>query len=83
MGYDTTSSDSKQSCLKKLNIVTFVLMINDKAVIACYLLQYGISSSPHPFSLFLLIKGSSNINAEQTRKCNRNIGNIIEGVIPM
>ena len=51
--YDTTSPVPKQSCLKKLNIVPFMLMINDKPVIACYLLQYGISSSFHIFSLFL------------------------------
>ena len=81
--YDTTSPGPKQSCLKKLNIVPFMLMINDKPVIACYLLQYGISSSFHIFSLFLSLKGSSNIIAKQTQICNRNSGNIIEAVIPM
>ena len=53
LAYDTTSPVPKQSCSKKLNIVQFVLMVNDKPVIACYLLQYGISSSFHIFSLFL------------------------------
>ena len=67
-----TSPVSKQSCSKKLNIVPFVLMI-----------QYGISSLFHIFSLFLLIKGSSNITAKQTETCNRNSGNIIEAVIPI
>ena len=64
--YDTTSPVPKQSCSKKSNIVPFVLMINHKPVIACYLLQYNISSSFHIFSLFLSIKGSSNITAKQT-----------------
>ena len=43
VAYDTTSLVPKQSCLKKLNIVPFLLIINHKPVIACYLLQYGIS----------------------------------------
>ena len=39
LAYDTASPVPKQSCLKKLNTVPFVLMINDKSVIECYLLQ--------------------------------------------
>ena len=64
--YDTTSTIPKRSYSKKFNIVPVALMINDKPVIACYLLQYGISSSFHLFSLFLSLKGSSNIIAKQT-----------------
>ena len=66
LSYDTTLHVPKQSSSKKLNIVQFVLMINDKPVIACYLLQCGISSSFHIFSLFLSLTGSSNITAKQT-----------------
>ena len=51
---------------EKLNIAPFVIMINDKPVIACYFLQYGKSSSFHIFSLFFLLKGSSDITAKQT-----------------
>ena len=51
---------------KKLNIVPFMLMINHKPAVACYLLQYDISSWFHKFSLFLLIKGYSNIKAKET-----------------
>ena len=64
MAYDTTSPVPEQSCSEKLNIVPFVLMIYHKPVIACYRLQYDISSSFHIFSLFLSVKGSSNITAE-------------------
>ena len=81
MAYDSSSPVAKQSCSKELNIVPFVLMINHKPVIACYLLQYNISSSFHISSLFLSIKGSSNITAKQT--CNSNSDNIIEAVISM
>ena len=84
MAYDTTSSVPKQSCSKKSNIVPFVLMTNHRPVIACYLLQYDISSWFHIFSLFLSIKGFSDITAKQTLfKCNRNSGNMIEAVIPV
>ena len=76
MAYGTTSLVAKQSCSKKSNVAPFVLLINHKPVIACYLLQYDISSSFHIFSLFLSIKGSSNITAKQTETCNRNSDNI-------
>ena len=66
VAYDTTSPVPKHYCSKKSNIVPFMLMINHKPVIACYLLQYDISSWFHIFSLFLSIKGSSNITAKQT-----------------
>ena len=66
VAYDTTSAVPKQPYSKKSNIVPFVLMINGKPVIACYLLQCGMSSLCHIFSLFLSIKGSSNITAKQT-----------------
>ena len=66
VAYDTTSLVPKQSCLKKLNIVPFLLIINHKPVIACYLLQYGISSSFHISSLFLSIRCSKNVIAKQT-----------------
>ena len=56
-------------------------MINGKPVISCYLLQYGISPSFHIFSWFLSLKGSSNITAKQTQKCNRSSGSIIEAVL--
>ena len=83
LAYDTTSPVPKQSCSKKLNIVSFVPMINDKPFIACYLLQYGISSSFYIFSLFLSLKVSSNITTQKIQKRNRNCGNVIEAVIPM
>ena len=67
LAYDTTSPVPKQTCSKSLNIVQFVLMINDKPVSACYLLQYAISSSFHIFSLFLSLTRSSNITAKQTK----------------
>ena len=67
LSYDTNLHVPKQSCSKKLNIVKFVVMINDKPVIACYLLQCGISSSFHIFSLFLSLTGSSNITAKQNK----------------
>ena len=87
MAYDAISVVPKQSCSKKLNIVPLVLMINDKAIIACYFLQHGISSLFHIFSLFLSPKGSSNISKNKHRssdkQCYRNSGNIIEAVIRM
>ena len=64
--YDTTSPVPKQSCLKKLIIVPFVLMTNDLVIIACYLLLYGISSSFNLFSLFFSLKGSLNTTPKQT-----------------
>ena len=70
-------------CFFGKNLVRFVQMINHKPVIACYLLQYDISSSFHISSLFLSIKGPSAITAEQTLTHNRNSGNIIEAFIPM
>ena len=51
---------------RKLNIVPFALMMNDKPVIACYLLQHSISSSFHIFSLFSSLKSPSNITPKQT-----------------
>ena len=79
--YDTTLLVLKQPFSKKLRSVPFVLMINGKPVISCYLLQYGISPSFHIFSWFLSLKGSSNITVKQTQKCNRSSGSIIEAVL--
>ena len=62
----------KRSCPKEVTILQIVLMINDKTVIACYLPQYGIFSSFHIFSLFISFKGTSNITAKETSKCNKN-----------
>ena len=78
-----TSPVPKQSFSKKSNIVPFVLMINRKPVIACYLLHCDISSTFHIISSSLSIKGSSNITAKQTQTCNRNSGITIEVVIPI
>ena len=44
----------KLNKFNELNIVLFVLMINHKPAIACYLLQYGISSLFHRFSFISL-----------------------------
>ena len=68
IAYDTTSPVPKQSCSEKLNIVPFGLIISEKTVITCYLLQYGISSLFQIFSLFLSLKGSSNITAKTNIK---------------
>ena len=59
LSYDATSHVPKQSYLKKLYVVQFVLMIHGKSFITYYLLHYGISSSFHIFSLFLSLKGSN------------------------
>ena len=56
VAYGTTSPVPKQPCSKNSYIVPFVLMINRKPVIACYLLQYDISSLFHRFLNFCQLK---------------------------
>ena len=54
-----------------LNIVPFVLIINDKPVIACYLLRYSISFLFHIFSLFHLLKVAPNINLNAIKSASQ------------
>ena len=53
LAYDTTSPVPEQSCLKKLNIVPFVLRIITGQLLHATFLQYGIPSSFHTFCIFL------------------------------